>query len=418
MSNSFSFISSNVRGLGDSRKCDIVKDTLLNNCFDIVLLQETKLSAISQFKSSTFLPSSLQNFISFDASNASGGILTAWNSSKLKLISITKPFSISTKFESESNGSIFWVTNIYGPNDEESRPGFFQELSSLTGQIQGCWLLTGDFNSVRSPLDFWGSTLNMAPNENVFNDMIWELALQEIPLLDHEFTWSNMQNPPILSKLDRVLINSGWNDSFPNSVVTTLPRITSDHYPIKIEVSTNIPRAQVFRYYNNWPLKHGFRELVASVWSSTPPKSDAIGTLVARVKFLRQKANSWKKSLKPDRVHLNNAKRALDLMDWIEELRTLLNLESIFRNLLKKKIAYLINLIAIAARQIGKVTWCSLGDEDSHFHHSRASARLRSNQIKIVESGGSCFFTHKEKERVLTLLPGNPWKGPPCSSSH
>jgi hypothetical protein len=97
----------------------------------------------------------------------------------------------------------------------------------------------------------------MAPNENVFNDMIWELALQEIPLLDHEFTWSNMQNPPILSKLDRVLINSGWNDSFPNSVVRTLPRITSDHFPIKIEVSTNIPRAQVFRYYNNWPLSMG-----------------------------------------------------------------------------------------------------------------------------------------------------------------
>jgi hypothetical protein len=80
----------------------------------------------------------------------------------------------------------------------------------------------------------------MTPNENLFNNMIWDLSLQEIPLLDHVFTWSNMQNPPILSKLDRILINADWNDSLPNSVASTLPRTTSDHFPLKIEVSTNI----------------------------------------------------------------------------------------------------------------------------------------------------------------------------------
>jgi hypothetical protein len=89
-----------------------VKETLLQNSFDIVLLQETELSDINHFKSATFLASSLQNFITVEASNVSRGILTAWNSSNLKLTSsITKTFSISAKFESESNGSIFWVTN-------------------------------------------------------------------------------------------------------------------------------------------------------------------------------------------------------------------------------------------------------------------------------------------------------------------
>jgi hypothetical protein len=46
-----------------------------------------------------------------------------------------------------------------------------------------------------------------------------------------------------------------------------------------------------------------------------------MGTLVARLKTLRQKASVWKKSLLPDRSHLNNAKKAIDLMDWIEEQR-------------------------------------------------------------------------------------------------
>jgi retron-type reverse transcriptase len=95
-------------------------------------------------------------------------------------------------------------------------------------------------------------------------------------------------------------------------------------------------------------------------------------------------------------------KKTLDLLDWIEERRMLTSLEASFRNILKRKIAFLIHLIAIAARQIGKVTWCTLGDEDSRFYHARASARLRQNKIKVIESGGIHYFTHKEKERIFT----------------
>jgi exonuclease III len=58
--NSFKFVSWNVSGLGDPKKCDIVKDTLLNNSFDIVLLQEAKLLVSNHFKSVTFLTGSLQ----------------------------------------------------------------------------------------------------------------------------------------------------------------------------------------------------------------------------------------------------------------------------------------------------------------------------------------------------------------------
>jgi hypothetical protein len=53
------------------------------------------------------------------------------------------------------------------------------------------------------------------------------------------------------------------------------------------------------------------------------------------------------------------------------------------------------------ARQIGKVTWCILGDEDIGFFHSRASARLKSNKIKVVDHNGIRSFTHKEKEHIL-----------------
>jgi hypothetical protein len=82
-----------------------------------------------------------------------------------------------------------------------------------------------------------------------------------------------------------------------------------------------------------------------------------------------------------------------------------------------KKISQIIHLTAIAARQIGKVTWCTPGDEDTRFYHSRASAKFRSNLIKSAEEDGIRFFTHKENERVFTKFYHN-LLGKPSVSQH
>jgi exonuclease III len=120
--NHFHFISWNVRGLGDKNKGDIVKDALLSNPADIVLLQETKLSHIDKFKSSTFLPNQLKNLISLNASNGSRGSVIAWNDNKFKLISsISKTFSITIQVDSESNAILLWISNIYGLTQRASR---------------------------------------------------------------------------------------------------------------------------------------------------------------------------------------------------------------------------------------------------------------------------------------------------------
>jgi hypothetical protein len=99
---------------------------------------------------------------------------------------------------------------------------------------------------------------------------------------------------------------------------------------------------------------------------------DAAGSLISKLKTLREKMKTWKKSLQPA-----------------------------FRNILERKIS-LIHMVTITAKQIGKVTWCILRDEDSRFYHSRVSARLKCNKIKVVEQDGMRYFSHKEKEHILT----------------
>lgn len=149
----------------------IIKETVLNNDADIILFQEMKLANITQFKSVTFLPSNLQSLLSVDSDGASRGMLTAWNVTKFKLLtSISKPYSISARFETETNGTTFWISNLYGPNADEERPAFFQEIRDISEQIEGPWLLGGDFNVVRS-LDE-RSTYQFSTNEALFNETI------------------------------------------------------------------------------------------------------------------------------------------------------------------------------------------------------------------------------------------------------
>jgi O-glycosyl hydrolase len=70
---------------------------------------------------------------------------------------------ITVTLEFQANASKLFITNVYGPNLDEDRPSFSQELEDIANQIQGSRLLAGDFNSIRAPQD--RSTGHMAQNE-------------------------------------------------------------------------------------------------------------------------------------------------------------------------------------------------------------------------------------------------------------
>jgi exonuclease III len=62
-----SFVSWNLRGLGDDGKCSVARDALNAACPSVVCIQETKLSSVSQCKARSFLPRNLPVFATADA---------------------------------------------------------------------------------------------------------------------------------------------------------------------------------------------------------------------------------------------------------------------------------------------------------------------------------------------------------------
>ena len=63
-----------------------------------------------------------------------------------------------------------------------------------------------------------GSVITSAMRD--FSDWIWSNDLVDLPLRAADFTWSNMRRDPIISRLDRFLVSSGWLDIFPDCVLT------------------------------------------------------------------------------------------------------------------------------------------------------------------------------------------------------
>lgn len=95
--------------------------------------------------------------------------------------------------------------------------GFVTWLMNLDTSDFDDWILAGDFNLIREP------NRNKAGGDisemNLFNELILDLDLVEIPFNGRNFTWSNMQADPLMVKLDWVFTSSSWTLSFPATFV-------------------------------------------------------------------------------------------------------------------------------------------------------------------------------------------------------
>jgi len=194
----------NVRGLNSRARQDSVR-TLINSMkVDVVCLQETKMSQISHGSILTSLGSDFSYFVELPSVGASGGILVAWRHA-LGPATATRVdnFSVSVQF-CPTNGQAWWLTCVYGPQGDDNKVLFLQELREIRLACQGPWLTLGDYNLITSDADKNNSNLNRAMMGR-FRRFISDLSLKELPLHGRKFTWSNQQDSPTLVKLDRVL---------------------------------------------------------------------------------------------------------------------------------------------------------------------------------------------------------------------
>ncbi len=158
---------------------------------------------------------------------------------------------------------------------------------------------------------------------SMFSNLINELELVDLPQGNQQYTWSNMQSSPTLAKLDRFLISTEWDLTFPLSKVAALPRITSDHSPL-ILVTQRKQYITLFRFENVWLTREDFNKLLPIWWNELEDRNVSVLSFVAKLRHCRKRIKEW---CATNFYNILNAKRGtaeeIHKLDLLEECHSL-----------------------------------------------------------------------------------------------
>jgi hypothetical protein len=134
---------------------------------------------------------------------------------------------LSVELVSTKSDYAWTLTNMYAPCQDAQQMKFLSWFHNIQTDDDVNWLIVGDFNLIRSPEDRNkpGGNLN---EMLLFNEAVSNLGLIDIPLKGRKFTWSNMQDAPLLQRLDWFFTSLSWTSTFPNSIAKPLALTTDD----------------------------------------------------------------------------------------------------------------------------------------------------------------------------------------------
>lgn len=108
-----------------------------------------------------------------------------------------------------------------------------------------------------------------------------ECGLEDVRYMGSRYTWTNFQisGRRIWSKIDRVLANGSWLDTFEGAEANFEFVGELDHTPALLYFSTRQPKRRgIFRYYKMWKMHPRFFQIIEENW-----KDDDRGTVMFQI---------------------------------------------------------------------------------------------------------------------------------------
>lgn len=180
------------------------------------------------------------------ANHSAGGILIGWKHSYKLVNSWGTRHTCSALLQQINTGALFLVSNVYGPSTDDLKPAFIDELRCLATLVHWPWIIGGDFNLVRWLIDRSGNQRCFRLME-LFNDLIRDLQLVDVPLTNRRFTWCNNRPDPTHSKLDRMFISPDLSLQFQLVSLKALEMLTSDHAPLSLSFNNESTRCRPYK---------------------------------------------------------------------------------------------------------------------------------------------------------------------------
>lgn len=278
----------NIRGLNDEGKQRAVRAKIEESACSVFCIQETKMMKIDCSLMKKVAPKHFNKFAFAPSIGASGGILVGWVDSVFQgTIHEIQDFAVTIDFKARHNAEKWRLTTVYGPCQGEKRDTFAQWMYDLQVDPEQNWMFVGDFNFYRF-MDNRNREGANVHDMNIFNAIINNLGLVEIPLKGRQYTWSNMQESPLLEQLDWCFTSLAWSLHYPSTLMLPMAKMTSYHIPCTVQIGTKIPKAKVFRFENYWLQQPGFMEIVQAAWNIQVRTNNSASKIAGKFNNLRR----------------------------------------------------------------------------------------------------------------------------------
>lgn len=287
----------NIRGANNPAKRKAVQIFFADKRCNVVCLQETKIEVMTkQLVVDLMGPHFGDNFISLPAEGTRGGVLIACTEDfqiTAETSTAAARFSVSGNIVHRADNSSWAITGVYGPQEDDLKAKFMQELRDIRPRLQDRWMVLGDFNLICQAEDKSNTNIILRLMGQ-FIILIQDLELIEYPLIGRRFTWSNERQNATLTRIDRIFVSKDWDLSFPYFQLAPTSSNVSDHCPLLLSKMQQRSYSG-FRFEAHWLQCDDFMPVVQKAWDKPVRSSNPIRVLHIRLSRTAKALKKWSK---------------------------------------------------------------------------------------------------------------------------
>ncbi|KAI9108411.1 hypothetical protein K1719_020602 [Acacia pycnantha] len=262
------FIVWNSRGATSKSFGAVLKDIRFRYRLDFVVILEPRISGIQENK--VIRSWGFKHWCRMEAEGYSGGIWIVWEREDLSLDVLVKEDQF-IHCRIRLGGVNMLLTAVHASPNEQKRRELWANLQELAASMAEPWLIPGDFNEIRSPLEQKGGGRVNETRCRKFNEWIQACDLIDVETKGPFYTWKGPKwegLERVYKRLDRCLCNINWLEEFVDGEARILPRLCSDHHPLFVSLMPEVyvPREKPFRYEAMWQMHENFNQVLRESW--------------------------------------------------------------------------------------------------------------------------------------------------------
>ncbi|XP_075658740.1 uncharacterized protein LOC142628551 [Castanea sativa] len=282
-------IAWNCRGALNPEFQNHVRELVQHHNPAMLIVMETRVGADRAKEITDRLP--FDEAIHTETIGYAGGLWLLWKSDRVivkPLATTEQEIHVSVKVRPSDSECIF--SAVYASPRFNERCVLWNNLVNVASLHSSPWIIAGDFNEVLADDEKYGGRVVNANRALLFKDCLDARNMVDLGFSGPRFTWSNRRGfrNLIQERLDRFFGNPKWCTLYPNTRVSHLTRVHSDHCPILLEFEpgASIRLNRPFKFQSFWLNDLSFPNIVRDAWG----QSNRLNTVVE--KFTKD-ATAW-----------------------------------------------------------------------------------------------------------------------------